>query len=525
MQKSFAEKCYESIRFKAEENALPLLTALLTGLIAYVFCFTHKLEIHDDLNNMFSQGYPVSSGRWGLAFIEKLFPTASIPWFNGLVSLFLISVAICLIIRMFAVRKPVLQFLLAAVLAAFPSQMTTFAYMFTTIQYAVSFLLSVTAAFLLIRGKKRWEWILASALLVLSLGIYQPYVAVCTSLLIVWCFSLCLSEEHTGKEVVFLGLKYIAVIVVSMLVYYGILILVKRFSDMPLNEYAENNLNSISDVLHGILVAYTSFAGYFLKGHYDIVRPGFSFAAHLLIVLVTAFLLILHFRSARARGQGRFWAALLCLLLLPLGVNCLRLISSLFHNLMTCGFISFYVLAAVVLERCLPDAGEKRGLLAGNLCTDITAASFAVILIANVYFANAVYLDMYMQEEQAKAFYQGVVSSLTQQEDFDENSWVVFFGEKDFLKDYPIINTANQAGIKEGIIQTYSQNYFIKYFLGLDLNTNSLTEATIPDGWDDIIDWEEVINMPSYPYSGSIRKIAENGEDGKIFFVRLGRQQ
>ena len=130
---------------------------------------------------------------------------------------------------------------------------------------------------------------------------------------------------------------------------------------------------------------------------------------------------------------------------------------------------------------------------------------------------------MYMQEEQAKAFYQGVVASLTRQEDFDENSWVVFFGEKDFLTEYPLISTANQAGIKEGIIQTYSQNYFIKYFLGLDLNANSLTEATIPEGWDDIIDWEEVIAMPSYPYSGSIRKIAENGEDGKIFFVRLGK--
>ena len=66
MQKSFAEKLYESVRTKAAENALPLLTAFLTGLIAYTFCFTHKLEIHDDLNNMFSQGYPVSSGRWGL---------------------------------------------------------------------------------------------------------------------------------------------------------------------------------------------------------------------------------------------------------------------------------------------------------------------------------------------------------------------------------------------------------------------------------------------------------------------------
>ena len=523
MQKSFVEKLYDSLRTKAAENALPLLTAFFSGLIAYSFCFVHKLEIHDDLNNMFSQGYPVSSGRWGLAFIEKLFPTVSIPWFNGLVSLLLISVAVCLIVRMFAIRKPLLQFLLSAVLAAFPSQMTTFAYMFTTIQYAVSLLLSVTAAYCLTRQKKIWEMVFAGVLLVLSLSIYQPYVAVCTSLLIVWCFSLCLSEEHTGREVVTAGLRFIVVILLSMLVYYGILVLVKRFSDMPLNEYAENNLNSISDVLHGILVAYTSFAGYFLKGHYDIVRPGISFAAHLVLVLVTVFLLVLFFSNSRARAKGRLWAALLCLFLLPLGINCLRLISSLFHNLMTCGFVSFYVLVAVVLEYCLPEKGDKWTMPAARLCTDFTAASLAVILISNVYFANAVYLDMYMQEEQAKAFYQGVVASLTRQEDFDENSWVVFFGEKDFLKDYPLINTDNQAGIKEGIIQTYSQDYFIKYFLGLDLNTNSLTESTIPEGWDDIIDWEEVISMPSYPYSGSIRKIAENGEDGKIFFVRLGK--
>ena len=523
MQKSFAEKLYESVRTKAAENALPLLTAFLTGLIAYTFCFTHKLEIHDDLNNMFSQGYPVSSGRWGLAFIEKLFPTVSIPWFNGLVSLLLISLAVCLIIRMFEIRKPLLQLLLSAVLVAFPSQMTTFAYMFTTIQYAVSLLLSVTAAYCLTRQKNLRQMVFAGVLLVISLSIYQPYLAVCTSLLIVWCFSLCLSEEHTGREVVVLGLRYIVVIVISMLVYYGILALVKRFSDMPLNEYAENNLNSFSDILRGVLVAYTSFAGYFLRGHYDIVRPGISFAAHLVLLLVTIFLLVLHFVSPRSRIKGRLWAALLCLFLLPLGINCLRLISSLFHNLMVYGFVSFYVLVAVVLERCLPEAGEKWKVPAGNLCTDVTAASLAVILISNVYFANAIYLDMYMQEEQAKAFYQGVVASLTQQEDFDENSWVVFFGEKDFLKDYPLISTANQAGIKEGIIQTYSQNYFIKYFLGLDLNANSLTEATIPEGWDDIIDWEEVIAMPSYPYSGSIRKIAENGEDGKIFFVRLGK--
>ena len=113
MQTSYAEKIYGAVKRKAAENALPLLTALITGLVTYLFCFTNKLEIHDDLGNMFSQGYPVSSGRWGLEIIEKIFPTASIPWRNGLVSLFLFSVSICIIIRMFEIRSPLLQTLLA----------------------------------------------------------------------------------------------------------------------------------------------------------------------------------------------------------------------------------------------------------------------------------------------------------------------------------------------------------------------------------------------------------------------------
>ena len=523
MRTSFAEKIYDSIRAKAAENALPLLSALMTGLFAYVFCFANKLEIHDDLNNMFSQGYPVSSGRWGLALIEKLFPTVSIPWFNGLVSLFLLAVSACLIIRMFSIRRPLLQVLLAAVTAAFPSQMTTYAYMFTTIQYALALLLAIGAAFLLSKEQKGRGLFSAGGMLVCSLSIYQPYVAVCVSLLIVYCFSLSLSEEHSGKEIVLLGLRYIAVIAASMLVYYGILAVVRHFSDMPLNDYAQGSLNSLADVLHGFVLAYTSFAGYFLRGYYDVIRPGLSLAAHVLILSALFFLLVRHFLSPEARKAGRLRAALLCLLLLPLGINCIRLISSLFHNLMVFSFVSFYVLAAVVTERCAPEAGKKTGERAGCLCLDAAALSLAVILISNVYFANAVYLDMYMQQEQAKAFYQGVIAALNRQEDFRENSWVVFFGENDFLEDYPMIDTSNQAGIREGIVQTYSQKYFIKYYLGIDLNINSLTESTIPDGWEDIIDWDEVIAMPSYPYSGSIRKIAENGDDGNIFFVRLGK--
>ena len=519
MQTSYAEKIHGAVKRKAAENALPLLTALITGLVTYLFCFANKLEIHDDLGNMFSQGYPVSSGRWGLEIIEKIFPTASIPWLNGLVSLFLFSVSICIIIRMFEIRSPLLQTLLAAVLVSFPSQMTTYAYMFTTIQYACGMLLSVWAAYLLSRRDDRLGLTAGGVLLVLSLSIYQPYIAVAASLLVVRCFALTLSEDHTGKEIVIRGLKYVAVIVISMAVYYGILAIFKSLSDMPFNAYAEGSLNSFSDILKGIVISYTSYAGYFIKGYYDIVRPGAPRIAHFAVLIVCCILLIRHFGRSEARRNGRLGAALLCLCLLPLAVNCIHVISSLFHNLMTFSFVSFYVLAAVVLETCGKESGTKPRT--GWVCTDITALSLCVVMVTNVYFANAVYLRMYMQEEQAKAFYQTIVSALNAQPDFDENSWVIFFGENDVLNDFPVISTENQAGIREGILQTYGQDYFIRYYLGLRLNTNILTESTIPEGWDDVIDWDAVIAMPSYPAYGCVQKMGES-DGSSIFFVRLG---
>lgn len=499
---------------------VPLMSALITGFITYVYCFTNKLEIHDDLGNMFSQGYPVSSGRWGLALIEKIFPTASIPWLNGVVSILLLSVAICLIIKMFEIRSPLLQILLAGTLMSFPSQMTTFAYMFTTIQYAAGLLLAVCGAYMLSRRDDRKNCIPAGTLLVFSLSIYQPYIAVTASLLVVWCFRMTLQEEYTGKETLLKGLRYIAVILASLAVYYGILAVVKRLSNTELNSYAENNLNSIGDILKGFLVSYTSYAGYFVKGYYDMVRPGVSRIAHFILLGGILFLAVRHFAKEEARKNGRLWCAVLCLLLLPLAVNCIHMISSLFHNLMTFSFTSFYVMAAVLLQECT----QQRSGKAVRACIDLSALSLCAVLIANVYFANAVYLKMYMQTEQAKGFYQTVIASLNQQPDFDENSWIVFFGDRNAIKDYPLINTDNQSGIKEGIIQTYAQNNFILYFLGVNLNINSLREDSIPEGWDEIINWDAVKSMPCYPAYGSIQKMAETNE-GSIFFVRLGNSE
>ena len=66
------------------------------------------------------------------------------------------------------------------------------------------------------------------------------------------------------------------------------------------------------------------------------------------------------------------------------------------------------------------------------------------------------------------------------------------------------------AGMREGIVGTYSQSEFVRYYLGLTLNIA---------GWDitdELEQKEDIIQMPPYPYYGSVQKF-----DG-YYVIRLG---
>lgn len=488
------------------KNRIPFLTAIIIGIVSFGFCFSNKLETMDDLACLFAQGSTVSSGRWGLAAIEAFVPTASIPWLNGLTSLFLISVAISMILDMFHIRSDVLKVILSAVLVTFPTHTCTFGYMFTTVQYAAALLLAVISARKLSETESLYGHILPGILLIISLSIYQPYIAVTASLIIVYCFGMSFCPENSGKRIVKKGICSAALIIAAMGVYYFLTAFIKRITGTAFNTYADSSLNGLSDVFWGIRVAYTSFLGYFYKGYYDLIPNTFSQICHVIAVTASAFLFFAHFRKKINRTNGRFAAALLCLLLLPLGVNCIRVISSLFHNLMLFSFTAVYLLMAVIIERTQTSIAWKESFL----CKDLISAGMVLIVVANIFFANRVYVKMYMQLEQAEHFYTSVLSKLMDEPDFSEESTVCFVGSNDILYDIPIVNTDNQAGIREGIVGTYSQAEFIKCFTGVELNVA---------GWDItdlLLENQQVKEMPSYPYYGSIQKV-----DG-MFVVKLG---
>ena len=164
-----------------KNNKTPFLAALFTGLLAHGFAFTNKLLNHDEIESLFGKGATVTSGRWGLELVKVLFPDWSMPWIYGIISVVLLAVSVCLIVRILGIQSKPLQALLGALMLAFPSVTGTFCFMFTSSSYALAFLFAVGSVYVY-RFSRKLRLPLSAVLLVAALGIYQAYISVAACL-------------------------------------------------------------------------------------------------------------------------------------------------------------------------------------------------------------------------------------------------------------------------------------------------------------------------------------------------------
>jgi len=139
---------------KLRENKTVIIASLISAAMAYMFWFTNKLVNHDDVKALFDLGVGFSSGRWMIDIMAKLTITASLPWLNGIVGIFLIAAANCVIVNMFRIENPLLQVMLAVLIVVFPGNMDVFTYMFTSTAYCLAFLFSALSAKLFRDGGK-----------------------------------------------------------------------------------------------------------------------------------------------------------------------------------------------------------------------------------------------------------------------------------------------------------------------------------------------------------------------------------
>ena len=483
-------------------DRLPFLTALAVGMLAHGYAFANKLVNHDEIESLFGKGATVTSGRWGLELVKVLFPDWSMPWLYGLLSLVMMAAAICLMLDFLELRSPALRLLSAAIVISFPTMTGIFCFMFTSSAYAWAFLLAVLSVAVFRRGSKG-RMALSLVLLVLALGVYQAFIAVTACLFLLRMLRDALDAERPVRDIVLDGVRALALMAASIAVYYAVTLLVFRFTGAGFNGYVTENVGGGTGLLRRVRMAYDAFFYVFSFRNFYLVPTEFSRYLH----IVLGVLLLLGLGAVAAEKKSALHAAVLLVLtlLLPLGVCCMFLIMSpqSIHTLVLYSFTAFYLLTALLIERLSGRAGQAAGALLSLM--------LALVVAVNVGFANMTYLKLQLQYDNAYAFYTALSAQIVQTEGFDESCRVAFIGRQDnLLHEFPELDTELLQGPGRDLVNIYSRENFLRYYLGFELPfaSGEETERLAQD--------PRVLAMAEYPYDGSVRKIDD------FIVVRLG---
>ena len=145
-------------------------------------------------------------------------------------------------------------------------------------------------------------------------------------------------------------------------------------------------------------------------------------------------------------------------------------------------FVCVYVLAVLVAERL-----EGK---AGRIARDAAVTGMLLLVIVNVYFANEVYLKLYLEYENAFATWSETVAQIRQTEGFDENMYldaatrtkVEETGGANFLfitKDGKVVTPKSNSILPS--ITRRSLIYVAEHYLGLEVEEREVFFDEVKD--------------------------------------------
>lgn len=479
-----------------------LLGALVGGLLAYCFAFANKLPNFDDVVWLFSKGATLESGRWGLLPLTVFFPDYSMPWLYGMVSLMILAVGTALITESFRIRNPMLQGLLSAAIVCFPSQIGTFTYMFTACAYAVAFTLSVLAVRLL--QEKSWLYRLgALCCAVYAAGIYQAYIAITATLLILLLVQSLLTETEKAVVLFVRGLGYVVFLGLSMGIYWLVTKLLWQLSGTGMGNYASYAFSaSAQSIFDGIRQAYVSFSESLRYGMMGLMPTFPSRILHVLCFLAVGLEIVVW--MFRDRNVGRGLLMLFLLAILPLSINCMYLFiaQDAIHTLVLYGFAMFYVLFALVAQAKLEESCKGLKLLR-QFAREGLVLALLVITGINICISNEVYLNLHLSYENTYAVTNSVITMVQNQPGYTKEEPVAILGtyaRPDYYHEQFLRLDRITAAC--GISPTdYSSPWFWEHFCGFPVNP-ATKEIRL-----ELLETPEYAAMPSWPDAGCVQRI------------------
>lgn len=341
-----------------KRHKYPALIGLIYSALLYSLMMTGQFtNTFDGLwlqNHFYSGATQLSSGRWLLIFIDKLVLGCHADPIASLAALTLFVAGFLFVLDLFHITSRFWGSLSLVLFLASPFVAITLSYRFTSLGYAVAYLLAVLSVYALFSLRNTVAAIgISGVLLGLSMACYQAYLSVFCVLAVFYILFLC-HREQEDKTIPCRLLRLIGALCTAALFYIVSLTLFLKLYNTSLSSY--NNIDQISAVSllaalpRSALKTYQYFFAYFFQNKLKLSTLHPLGRTILLAVLLLGSLVFFATKTKRSRLP----LLLLAVAVLPMACNAYMLLDggSKLELQMTSGLAMLVPLAAITASTC-----------------------------------------------------------------------------------------------------------------------------------------------------------------------------
>ena len=485
-------------------------SVLVWGILSQGMGIFNKFSLHDDVLR-YDVGYTFTSGRWMLEILAKieiaLFQDGhfSLPVFNGFLGLLFIAFSACVIIRLLEIKNTVICAFIGGLMACFPVITCLFGYMFTLHFYMIALFIGTIGTYFICRSGRAWLKAAGILLVGASAGIYQAFIPVTLTLMLLYLIRFAANTDDT-KALVLKILLVGASCVLFMLVYFVASKLVLSYYHASLDTYKSIDKMGSSSFGEYIFRAIDAYSEFFLPdkttGFY--MYLGRIRIAYIIVVALCAILSAV--QVVRVCKRNHLNAILLALLiaLFPLSVNFIIIMvgKDETHSLMVYSQVLTFCLLFLLLE----NIRFKKPAVSRVLSAATTVVT-VFVLIAYCRVDNKCYLKAALVQSETISYFTTLITQIKECDGYSDELPVVFLNDMQ-KKDLSLKPGDN--GYLEGIpylpycwsVNDYINNYRWSKFMWQWCGYSPTKGNT-----DRVKDTEDVRNMPHYPASGSIKVV------------------
>lgn len=423
-------------------------SALFVGLFTHFYKITNWIPNWDSLVFRYDEQNMVSMGRWFLPVVCSFSSFYDLPFLNGIIAIIFHALGGICICKMLDVKSKITAGLIGAVIVSFPTVTSVMMYNYVADGYAIAFFLSTLAAVYMTKEKP--NFIISAILITLSIGIYQAYITVTITLVLLHLMDE-LIFKNTPLSVVLKKSAYMLLIGLCGVIIYTVMLKVFLgiFSIELLDYQGANQAASLSNI--DILASLYIIKETFRKCFFDLsggINLYLVLNALALFLTFTYYLKSIVINKIYKKHASLFMIIILGIMLV-LGAGALAFVNSSvdYHNLMHMGYSVFYLFFIIIYERGTME-NEKHTVVKSWVILLTTA-----LIIANqVVIANVSYHKAQIAYEKSYGVIVRIADRIEQTEGADDCDKILVIGALSDSEAYSVNLTPDMTGITDGYI-------------------------------------------------------------------------